>query len=102
MSHMKMAASQVVDSQKGKVKRAKSKRFYLFVFASVLLYPSAYSWFKKRRPPEIARGLQRATELLGQATLNRLIETNPIAIINDQSLSFEFSSHNKFFRREER
>jgi hypothetical protein len=34
---MKMATSQVVDSQKGKVKRAKSKRFYLFVFAAMLL-----------------------------------------------------------------
>jgi tyrosine-protein phosphatase YwqE len=56
----------------------------------------------KRRPPEIARGLQHATELLGQATLNWLIETNPIAIITNQSLSFEFSSHNKFFWRAER
>jgi protein-tyrosine phosphatase len=71
------------------------KKGYIYCIAS-----DAHSL--KRRPPELARGLQRATELLGQATLNRLIETNPIVIINDQPLSFAFSSHNKFFWREER
>lgn len=62
------------------------KKGYIYCIAS-----DAHSL--KRRPPEVARGLQRAAELPGQATLDRLIETNPIAIINDQSLSFELSSH---------
>jgi protein-tyrosine phosphatase len=38
------------------------------------------------RPVGVLKGLQRAKELLGQAAINRLIETYPTAIIKDESL----------------
>jgi protein-tyrosine phosphatase len=48
----------------------------------------------KRRPPGVARGLQRATELLGQAALTRLIETYPTAIIANEPFNCASSSSN--------
>ncbi len=37
-----------------------------------------------RRPPCVARGLQRAVELVGQARVKCMIETQPAAIINNE------------------
>src|SRR5712691_8310707 len=39
-----------------------------------------------KRPPRVVRGLQRAAELLGQARVKQLIETQPAAIINNKGL----------------
>lgn len=55
----------------------------------------------KRRMPDVDRGLQRATELLGQTAVSLLIETYPTAIINDEPCSFTSSHYNKFFRKVE-
>lgn len=38
-----------------------------------------------RRPPGVARGLQRAVKLLGQARVHEMIEAWPAAIINNQA-----------------
>ena len=37
-----------------------------------------------KRPPGVARGLQRAEELLGQARVRQMVETWPAAIINNE------------------
>ncbi|GAC1342324.1 MAG: protein tyrosine phosphatase [Ktedonobacteraceae bacterium] len=37
-----------------------------------------------RRPPGVARGLQRATELVGQARVYQMTEAQPAAIVNNQ------------------
>ncbi len=37
----------------------------------------------QRRPPGVARGLQRAADLLGQARVHQMIELCPAAIINN-------------------
>jgi protein-tyrosine phosphatase len=55
----------------------------------------------KRQPLNVARGLQRATELLGQTALSRLIETHPTQIINDEPCSLTSSHYNKFLRKVE-
>jgi protein-tyrosine phosphatase len=47
----------------------------------------------KRHPLHIARGLQRATELIGQTAVSLLIETYPTAIIYDESYSFTSSQY---------
>src|SRR2546421_9815594 len=39
-----------------------------------------------KRPPGVVRGLQRAVELLGEARVKQLIETQPAAIINNKGL----------------
>jgi protein-tyrosine phosphatase len=41
-----------------------------------------------KRPPRVVRGLQRAAELLGQARVKQLIETQPAAIINNELYGF--------------
>jgi protein-tyrosine phosphatase len=52
------------------------------------------------RPVGVVKGLQRATELIGLAILNNLIETHPIAIINNESFGFGSLSYNVFSRKE--
>lgn len=37
-----------------------------------------------RRPPGVAHGLQRATELVGQARVYQLVEAQPAAVVNNQ------------------
>lgn len=53
------------------------------------------------RPVGVVKGLQRAEELIGLAILNRLIETHPIAIINNESCSFGSLSYKAFSKKKD-
>jgi len=51
----------------------------------------------RKRPPSVARGLQRARELLGDVQVYQMIETNPAAILGNKAWELVLPKNRNLF-----